>query len=182
MMPFLQTPLYLWGFMGSGKSALGRRLAREWALPFYETDAMVEVRAAETISNIFRDKGEPQFRSYECEVLHSIPTNEPAIVATGGGLPCFEDNAEWMLQHGLTLFLALSTEELAARLERSHTPRPLLREKRGNELRSHIQQMLELREPIYRKAHIAIDANLASPEYLYSILMGYATIKSGLSK
>ena len=179
--PFLQTPIYLWGFMGSGKSALGRRLAHEWGVLFYETDAMVEALAAETISNIFRNKGEQQFRVYEREVLYSIPTNTPAIVATGGGLPCFEDNAQWMLQHGLTLFLALSTEELAARLERSHTARPLLQEKRGSELRSHIQQMLEVREPIYRKAHIAIDANLASPEYLYNILTRDAT-QLGLKK
>lgn len=178
---FLQTPLYLWGFMGSGKSALARRLAREWGILFYETDAMVEALAAETIPNIFRDEGELQFRSYEREVLHSIPTNEPTIVATGGGLPCFEDNAEWMLQHGLTLFLSLSTEQLAARLERSHTSRPLLQEKRGSELRIHIQQMLELREPIYRRAHIAIDASLASPEYLYNIFTRYAT-QLGLKK
>lgn len=169
----IQCPIYLWGFMGCGKSSLGRSLAHVFNFPFYETDSLVQELANESILAIFKNKGELAFREYEREILYSIPTNEPAIVSTGGGLPCFGDNALWMRKHGLTLYLSLSSDELANRLERSTNNRPLLQEKKGNELRMRITEMLIKREPIYRLAHLAIDANLASPTYLKELLEKY---------
>ena len=78
-----------------------------------------------------------------------------------------------MRKHGLTFYLSLSSDELANRLERSTNNRPLLQEKKGNELRMLITEMLIKREPIYRLAHLAIDANLASPTYLKELLEKY---------
>ena len=174
MLPFvLHTPMYLWGFMGCGKSSLGRSLAQQWDIPFYETDALVEELVGESIPSIFQKQGELAFRHYEREVLYSIPTNTSAIVATGGGLPCFEDNAQWMRLNGFTIYLSLSYEELSARLERSSTKRPLLQEKQGVELRILVEELLLQRELIYRRAHLAIDANLASPEYLKNLFSRY---------
>ncbi len=155
--------------MGSGKSSLGRSLALRYELPFYETDAMVESHVGESITSIFQNEGEAAFRCYEQEILHSIPTNTPSIVATGGGLPCFSDNAQWMRAHGFTLYLSLTVKDLTARLAHSHTQRPLLQGKHGASLQAYIAALLAQREPIYRQAHLSIDGNFASPEYLQEL-------------
>jgi len=155
--------------MGCGKSSFGRRLAQCWDLPFYETDEMIERLVGNSVSQIFTNLGEDTFRKYEYEILHSLELSSPSIVATGGGMPCFNDNAEWMRTNGYTIYLSLSARELTDRLKRSHTTRPLLQKKRGEELFQYITELLATRETIYRRAHLSLDALHASPEVLEQI-------------
>ncbi len=166
----LTCPLFLWGFMGSGKSFYGRRIAREWQLPFYETDLAVEATTGMSIPEIFAKEGEKAFRSYEQHALLAVDSSQPAIIATGGGTPCFYDNAAWMKNHGLTLYLHLPVEALVTRLLHSHAKRPLLPENNEKELRIHVEQLLQLREKIYRQAHLCVDATRLTPDYLENVL------------
>ncbi len=92
--------IYLLGFMGCGKSSLGRRLARKLEYPFLDIDNEVERILGQEIPDIFRTKGETAFREAERQVLHSTATVQKAVIATGGGTPCYSDNMDFMLENG----------------------------------------------------------------------------------
>ena len=157
----LQRPLFLWGFMGAGKSSHGRELARAWGLPFYETDQLIVESCGYSIAEIFAAKGEEGFRVEEQRILHSLDLSRPAIVATGGGTPCFADNAHWMREHGVTVYISLPVNSLVERM---------LPEKERGALQEHVAALLAEREKIYRQAHIAVDGHILSTLYLENIL------------
>lgn len=169
----LTKPLFLWGFMGSGKSTIGRALATYWQIPFYDTDAMVEASTGISIAQLFAEKGEATFRNYEQEILHAIPLAAASVVATGGGLPCYADNAPWMLANGLTLYLREAPYRLAQRLEQESDRRPLLQQRKGADLLEYITSLLAERTPIYLTADYALDASSAIPEAITRLLGSY---------
>ena len=169
----LTKPLFLWGFMGSGKSTIGRTLATYWQIPFYDTDAMVEAYTGISIAQLFAEKGEATFRNYEQEILHAIPLAAASVVATGGGLPCYADNAHWMCNNGLTLYLHEAPHRLAQRLEQESDRRPLLQQRKGSDLLEYITSLLAERTPIYLTADYALDASSATPEAITRLLGSY---------
>jgi shikimate kinase len=118
---------------------------------------VIEEKMQQSVSQIFSEKGEEEFRRLERECLDKISTEQNVVVATGGGAPCFYDNMERMNAYGLTVYLCLSPEQLQERLELSHkNKRPLLAQREGKELLDFIRQNLSEREPFYRKAALVV--------------------------
>lgn len=151
--------IFLVGYMGSGKTTLGRKLARSLGLDFVDLDELIVSRTGRSIPEIFQAEGEEGFRALEAEVLRSLGGSAaPAVVSVGGGTPCFHDNMAWMNAHGRTIYLRLSTAALWHRLEQSDVKkRPVLQGLRGEALREFIEEKLAEREPYYLQAHYTID-------------------------
>ncbi len=142
--------VFLTGFMGSGKSFLGRRLSSVHGLPFIDLDAFVEQKEGMAITRIFEEFGEAHFRALETDVLHSFKALPMFIMATGGGTPCFHDNMAWMNDHGTTVFIDPTTEIIAGRLKNERAKRPLLNAK--VDLLTLVEQKLNERRSCYQKA------------------------------
>ena len=142
--------IYLTGFMGSGKSTLGMRLADETGFTFLDLDEEVENRLGMSIPEIFDRSGERLFRMAEAEALTASFRAERAVIAVGGGALVSGDAMEQALQHGLVVYLSATEETLRKRLQASDVERPLLHGGVG------LKSLLESREPAYRRAHIVI--------------------------
>jgi shikimate kinase len=149
--------IFLIGFMGCGKTTLGRKLAARLGYDFMDLDHVLEAQAGMTIADYFTNHGEDAFRTLESEVLKQTKYPDRVVVSTGGGLPCFFDNMDWMNVHGKTIYIKLSPKTLATRLENEKTHRPLLREKHGEALVAFIAEKLEERDKFYSKANIIAD-------------------------
>ena len=109
-------PLFLIGYMGCGKSTLGRRLARRLGAEFADTDALIERREGASVADVFRYEGEERFREVEREVLEQTLAGTAAVVSTGGGLPVWRDNMACMNAAGFTVYLRREAEQIARRL------------------------------------------------------------------
>ena len=153
------TRIFLLGYMGAGKTTLGRALAAELGLQFIDLDCYIEERFRKTISQIFVEKGEEEFRNIERRMLHEVGEFEDVIISTGGGTPCFFDNVEYMNAQGTTVFLDVPVERLFIRLSIARHKRPLIREKNDEELRTFIAEQLGKRLPHYSKAQYSFRAD-----------------------
>lgn len=152
--------IFLIGYMGSGKTTVGKLLAEKLHYSFVDMDSHIEEKQFKSVSQIFAELGEAKFRLIEQQCLHEVADFENAVISTGGGAPCFFDNMEYMNSRGVTVYLQLSAAELSARLELSHAnKRPLLAERKGEELRQFIADGLAKREPFYAKAQFAVHGN-----------------------
>ena len=139
--------IFLTGFMGAGKSTVGRLLSQILNLEFVDLDTEIEMLAGRHIAGIFEDLGEQEFRDLERKCLEASPEN--AIIATGGG--CFIFNTDWMLANGTTVYLKVPFEVLASRIG-ADPSRPLWK---------NAQKLFLQREAVYQKAQVIVDA---SPE------------------
>ena len=149
--------IFLIGYMGSGKTSMGVKLAENLGLTFVDMDHYIEQKYHKTISQIFEESGQDAFRKIEHNCLHEVAEFEDCVIATGGGAPCFFDNMEFMNHRGLTVFLNLSTEQLAQRLENSRAgKRPLIANKKGDELRQFISEGLSNRISYYLKSKVSV--------------------------
>lgn len=162
--------IFLIGFMGSGKTTLGRKLASRLGYMFMDLDHIFEAQEGMTIGEYFAKYGEDAFRQLESEVLKNNPYPENAVIATGGGLPCFFDNIEWMNAHGKTIYIKLAPKTLADRLQNEKDERPLLRERHGEALVQFIAEKLEEREPYYNKANIIANGLSLTAERVEELL------------
>ena len=158
--------IFLVGYMGGGKATIGRGRARQLGLRFIDMDTEVERRAGMSVAEFFAAHGEAAFRREEREVLQGLTAERDAVVATGGGVPCFFDNMEVMNAAGLTIYLKMGPEKLAARLEYGKAKRPLLRDKTQEELQAFIAENLVGREPFYARAKMVMDCNGVSDDYI----------------
>jgi shikimate kinase len=157
--------IYLVGFMGSGKSTTGRKLAKLTGLNFIDLDKYLEERYFKTIPLIFSEEGEKGFREKERRSLQEVSQFEDVVIGTGGGTPCFFDNMEMMNRSGFTVYLAPDTETLANRIFKSKNERPLVSGKSREELIGYINDTLKIRSPFYEKARlIARDEDDLRPE------------------
>lgn len=145
-------PIFLIGYMGSGKTTLGRALGRRLGLQFIDLDLYIESRYMRTISQLFAERGEDKFRSIEREMLHEVAEMEDVVVACGGGTPCYYDNIDYMNRCGTTVFLSASEDRLFARLSINRNKRPLIKDLDDKSLRIFIRENLALRMPHYSKA------------------------------
>lgn len=151
--------IFLIGFMGCGKSTMGKKVAKKTGYPFIDLDDLIVQKINISITEYFEAFGESAFRAIEREELHKLSGLKNAIIATGGGAPCHLDNMEWMNQHGKTIYLKLSPKALLSRLSQNEVEsRPLLKGKTNEELLEFIQSKLEEREPFYNRAKIIFDA------------------------
>lgn len=147
--------IVLTGFMGTGKSAIGKRLARLLKRSFYDTDQEVEEVTGLTISQIFAKHGELRFRSEEKLVIRKLAAKENAIIATGGGAVLDDENIKELSENGVLICLTADPEVILARVSKKNT-RPLIKKDYGLE---EIKEMLEERDPYYKKADLFIDTS-----------------------
>lgn len=153
--------IYLIGYMGSGKSTIGRKLARRLKYRFLDLDKHIVSSNGRTIPQIFDEDGETGFREIERIALLDTLDMENMVVGTGGGTPCFFDNITQIKQHGTSVYLRTSVETLTQRLLNSKTRRPLIEGKTAYELQNYIRKHLTDREVFYMQAdHIVEAGNL----------------------
>ena len=148
--------IYLIGFMGCGKSTLGKKLARHTGLQFIDMDHYIEKRNCKTVPRIFAEDGEAEFRIRERRALEELSQFSDVVIATGGGAPCFFDNIDLMNRTGKTIYLDIDPEILAARLMKSKIDRPLIKGKSKQELIEFINNTLEKRDKFYKQAKFRI--------------------------
>lgn len=148
------------GYMGSGKTTVGRQLANALGVQFYDLDWYIETRFHKRVAEIFAEKGEDGFRDMERRMLHEVAEFEDVVLSCGGGTPCFFDNMDYMNSLGETLYLKASPEVLAQHLRMGRTERPLIKGKTPEELEQYIKESLAAREPFYSKAKHIVDVSL----------------------
>lgn len=165
--------IFLIGFMGSGKTSTGKRLATELSMQHIDLDAFIEARYCKSVQKIFSEDGENYFRNIEQKILLEVSEYEDIIISTGGGTPCFFDNMHLMNRKGFTVFLDSSVETLAARLQTAKVQRPLLQNKTEKELAIYIASLLEQRRPFYDIAQLTITANNKNFEHIQTIKNAY---------
>ena len=162
--------IYLIGYMGSGKSTLGCKLAKKLHIPFIDMDHYIEVRNYKTIPQIFAEEGEESFRLKEQKALKELSEFTDVVIATGGGAPCFFDNMYLMNKTGKTIYLNIDPKVLAYRLMHSKTERPLIKGKSKEELIRFIDESLKKRLAYYKKAQVEItDPDLPMEKFLLLI-------------
>ena len=145
-------PIFLIGYMGSGKSTLGREVARRTGLQFIDLDTYIEARFHANVRDIFAQKGEEAFRLMEHRMLSEVAEFEDVIIACGGGTPCFHSNMDIINSHGTSILLCASESILHHRLVRGRHKRPLLAGKTDEEILHIIRQGTEARQPYYSLA------------------------------
>ena len=149
--------VYIIGFMGSGKSTTGKKLASLLDWHFADLDRSIEKYSGKTISEIFSQDGEIYFRNVESEVLKSLKSQTYTVISTGGGTPCFGDNMDFMLETGLTLYLKLTPGQLKCRVSHSKGERPLIKGLTNDGLLHFIEDKLAFREKWYNRAEITVE-------------------------
>lgn len=145
---------------------MGKRLARRMGLRFVDTDNVVEQQVGAPIADIFHYEGEEYFRIAERRAVESL-ANEAMdlVIATGGGLPTWRDNMEWMLRSGVTIYLRRSPEQILSRLSAyGREKRPMFRGKSDEELLEFMRQQMSVREEYYAQAHISVDCTTMSDD------------------
>ena len=166
--------LFLVGYMGCGKSTLGRRLARRLGVPFLDTDTLIEAREGASVSDLFRYEGEAHFREVERAVLEeAIAGNESAVVSTGGGLPVWRDNMERMNAAGRTIYLRRSAENIAGRLSPyGRRKRPRLQGLNDEELVAFMTRDMAERDPFYGRATLVIECDRLLDDEIVARILG----------
>lgn len=165
--------IFLIGFMGCGKSKLGKSLSSKTEQPFLDLDDLVEANCELSIPEIFAAFGESGFREREKEALQSALLADDTIIATGGGAPCYFDNMAWMNKNGLTIFIDTPTKVLADRLINARVERPLVKGKSISELIDFIDLKLKERRPFYEQAQIILKGVDLNVEILLAAIEKY---------
>ena len=148
------------GYMGAGKTTVGKALAMETGLQFYDLDWYVEERMRKTVPQIFAERGEDGFRRLERTMLHEAAEFEDIILSCGGGTPCFFDNMDYMNSQGDTVYLKADPDVLFAHLRMGKVRRPLLEGKTPEELLGFVTEQLARREQYYLAARHVLDVDL----------------------
>ena len=157
--------------MGSGKTSLGKLLARKLKIDFLDTDLLIEEEEKSSIQEIFNSRGESYFRELENKLLVKICLlNKPTIFSTGGGMPILHDNISYMKNNGVVVFLDVPIGMLHFRLK-NDTKRPLIASQEN--LHAFIESSLMIRLPIYNQADLIVDASLNKSELIEEIINFY---------
>lgn len=152
--------IILIGYMGAGKTTVGRQLALNMGVQFYDLDWYIEMRYHTRVADIFAEKGEAGFREIERNMLHEVAEFENVVLSCGGGTPCFFDNMDYMNSLAETVYLKATPEVLAQHLKMGKVERPLIKGKSDEELLTFIRESLEKREPFYNQAKHIVDVSL----------------------
>jgi shikimate kinase len=151
----MKQPVFLIGYMGAGKTTLGKQIAKKLGYTFLDTDAWIEEKMQLSIHEIFETYGENYFRNLEKEAIFQLPKEE-IVVATGGGLPCYGNLMSTIQTLGISIYLHRPAKELAQRLSHAKANRPLIRNKSEAELLDYITSQLKVREVFYQQADIIL--------------------------
>ncbi len=150
--------IFLIGFMFSGKSTVGKKLASIMNYNFIDTDKYFEEKYKISIFDFFEKFGEEMFRKFEHEILKELVVKDNVIISTGGGLPCFNENMDIINKEGISIYLEMPYNAIINRQKNSKQKRPLLKNKTQEEIETYLLDLLTKREPIYQKSKITIDA------------------------
>jgi shikimate kinase len=151
------TRIILIGYMGAGKTTIGKILAKDLGVPFYDLDWYIETRMRKKVKQIFDERGEEGFRVIEKNMLHEVAEFEDVVLACGGGTPCFFDNMEYLVGQGDVVYLRGTPEVLFRHLKMGKGVRPLLLGKNDEELLQYIKENVKKREEYYMKANHIVD-------------------------
>jgi shikimate kinase len=160
--------VYIIGFMGSGKTTTGKKLASMLGWAFTDLDRTIEEHTGMTIPQIFSGKGEAYFREIEADMLRKHHHALNMVISTGGGAPVYDDNMDYMLETGLTLYLKLTPGQLKTRLTASGGDRPLIKNLTENELLGYIEETLQFREKWYGRAELIVSGFDTDMRTIYS--------------
>ncbi len=158
--------IFLIGYMGSGKSSVGKVLAEKMKLSFVDLDDHIEEQEKRTIPEIFEKDGEKKFRELEKKYLHEVVKRNHTIVSLGGGTPCFFDNMDVVNRSGISVYIKLDNEALGRRLAKAKKKRPLIQDMTEVDLQYFIEANLEKREPFYLRSKIIVTARELDPQQL----------------
>ena len=162
--------IFLVGYMGSGKTSTGRKLANKLNWQFLDLDVLFEEKYRISIANFFSKYDEMLFRTLEHDLLKQNLHHKNMVLSMGGGTPCFHDNMQLLNDNGLTIYIRMSAGALFERLSNAKRPRPVVKDLAGDDLRKHISQQLAERETYYNQAHIIIPGiNLDLEELMIQI-------------
>ncbi len=149
--------VYIIGFMGSGKTTAGKKLASLLGWSFIDLDEEIVKETGKSIPDIFSGEGEEHFRNIESKVLKNLNPVNNTVISTGGGASCHNDNMEFMLNSGLTVYLKMTPSQLVSRLESSSDKRPLIKNMDKDSMLEYIEEKLIHREKWYGRAEISVD-------------------------
>lgn len=147
------------GFMGAGKSVIGKCVATMLDLPFYDSDQEIEKAAQMSITEIFKIYGEVEFRSLEQRLIFNLIKKRPLVLATGGGAYINQDTRKTIHQNGISIWLKADLDILMQRISK-HPTRPLLQTVNPKET---MQKLMEQRYPLYAKANVTINSHKENP-------------------
>ena len=159
----LNKPIVLLGFMGSGKSTIGKQLATTLNWIFTDLDRFIETEENRTIPDIFEKEGEDLFRKLESNALKRVLNYANQVISVGGGAPCSPGNIGLIREKSISVYLKISEQELLKRLLSSSTPRPLLKGKSESDTQSVIGELLAKREPFYLRSDLVIESDAITP-------------------
>lgn len=161
--------IFLIGMPSSGKSTLGRQLAKYLDFQFIDMDDLIVNQELSSVFEIFKYKGEDYFRQVESKILKGIKPNQQLVIATGGGVPCFFDNMDFIKANGMSIFLNVPPEDLLKRIQKSEgNNRPLIDKKKSNEvLLNELRERYENRLKFYEQADIKIDGSIDVEQILW---------------
>ncbi len=162
--------IFLIGFMGCGKSTIGKKLAKTLSCKFIDLDKYIERKTGESIQQIFKEKGEKYFRVLETESLMEICKSDNLVIATGGGTPCFFDNMQRILDKGICIYLKMEANNLVKRLSKEKSKRPLIENLTEKYLVNFIRKKLVEREVFYNKANHIIQAKNISEKDIIKLI------------
>jgi shikimate kinase len=154
------TRIILLGYMGAGKTTIGKELAKTLGLSFYDLDWYIQTRMRKTVKEIFDERGEEGFRKIEHNMLHEVAEFEDVVISCGGGTPCFYDNMDYMNQQAETVYLKADPDVLYMHLKMGKGVRPLLLNKTPEEVQAFIREQLAQREAFYSRAKHTLDVSL----------------------
>jgi len=160
----LTMKISLVGYMGSGKSVLGKALAETLNLPFLDLDQLIEKQTGYTVAETIFNKGELFFRKLERQTLNKVLEREQFVLATGGGTPCYYDNMDQLNQNSLTVYLNMTVAQLFERLKDHQQERPLIAHLKEDALKEFIAKHLFERQAFYQQATFVLPTQVAQVE------------------
>lgn len=152
--------------MGAGKSTVGKLLAETIGVPFIDSDEWIADKEQATVSEVFASKGEAYFRQLEKAFLDQLAHEQTAVIAVGGGLPCFGDNMLKLKELGLVVYINTSLQTLTQRLKNDRQNRPLLAAVKDEELFRFAEDLISIRKVFYKMAHVIVPNESNKPKEL----------------
>jgi shikimate kinase len=167
--------IFLIGMMGAGKSHWLKQLAKWNKSVGYDLDALIEMNEEKTISEIFEEDGEANFRKVETKILKWFKEKKKYVVATGGGTACFQENMDFMKKEGVVIWLDESIDVLVQRLSSTKANRPLIAHLSDQELTAFLEQKLVERHPFYKQAHYRLTGEQINESGLKKLIQKHAS-------
>jgi shikimate kinase len=163
--------IFLIGFMGCGKTTLGKKLAAKLGYELVDLDHQIEHLVGSTVADYFSSHGEHLFRKLESDTLKGHQYAQNSVISTGGGTPCYFDNMDWMNENGITVYIQMSAISLAKRLENGRAKRPLLRDLTEEGVIEFIENKLGEREEFYNKAAVILNGNSLTADMIRAAIL-----------